>query len=175
MSVTAYCGPIAAKFEGISRANLTSAEERFKSVVSRMGFTVRIAKTAACGLDDMRAPSVHPACAAQWRRLPPIACSPALTTLAAALLSKCHLLEPFLKRRIPWRRRQPANRQVRPEVPPGFDQLRRCHTSCHKSRPDRAGVRGPIWSTHYAKGRGQLLRQRVSSIVKVAIAARGSP
>ena len=25
-------------------------------------------------------------------------------------------------------------------------------TSCHKSRPDRAGVRGPIWSTHYAKG-----------------------
>ncbi len=42
---------------------------------------------------------------------------------------------------------------------------RRCDllsdTSCHKSRPDRAGVRGPIWSTHYAKGRGQLLRQRV--------------
>ena len=36
-----------------------------------------------------------------------------------------------------------------------------CDTSCHKSRPDRAGVRGPIWSTHYAKGRGQLLRQRV--------------
>ena len=35
------------------------------------------------------------------------------------------------------------------------------NTSCHKSRPDRAGVRGPIWSTHYAKGRGQLLRQRV--------------
>ncbi len=35
------------------------------------------------------------------------------------------------------------------------------YTSCHKSRPDRAGVRGPIWSTHYAKGRGQLLRQRV--------------
>ncbi len=34
-------------------------------------------------------------------------------------------------------------------------------TSCHKSRPDRAGVRGPIWFTHYAKGRGQLLRQRV--------------
>lgn len=33
-----------------------------------------------------------------------------------------------------------------------------CNTSCHKSRPDHAGVRGPIWPTHHAEGWGQHLR-----------------
>ncbi len=36
------------------------------------------------------------------------------------------------------------------------------HTNCHKSRPDFAGVRGPIYPAHHAEGRGQLLRQLVS-------------
>ncbi len=37
----------------------------------------------------------------------------------------------------------------------------RTDTNCHKSRPDFAGVRGPIWPAHHAEGRGQLLRQLV--------------
>ncbi len=49
---------------------------------------------------------------------------------------------------------------------PGPDPLqilviRRCDTSCHKSRPDLDGVRSPILHTHYAAGRGQHLRQLV--------------